>query len=595
MQPTQSIAQLRSLMKNHGIDAWIVPSTDPHGSEYVSANWRRRAFISGFTGSAGTVVVTAGSAGLWTDSRYFLQAQQQLQGSGIHLFKTGEKDVPEWQDWLADSMDSGQKVGLNPSVFSVKAMRKLAEGLEKAGIELLAMDEDLVDHVWGDARPPRPSAPVRVHPEDLAGESVESKLTRLVELMEEEGVDILLLSSLDQVAWTFNLRGSDIAYNPLFLAYALVEKERAGIFTDLGRLGEEVGAAMPRDVYFAPYEQIFAALGDAGANAATVWLDPESANARLHGLLDESGAGIVEKPSPVTAWKAVKNEAEIAGIRSAHLRDGAAMVRFLRWLYETVPQGGVSELTIDEELARFRSRDQHFVGPSFETIAGYGPHGAIVHYAATPESNAEIKDEGILLVDSGGQYLDGTTDITRTIALGEPTREQLRAYTAVLKGHLRLARAVFLEGTDGFRLDLLARSALWEQLLSYGHGTGHGVGAYLCVHEGPFSVSQRGILEPLKGGNILSNEPGYYKEGEFGIRIENLVLVVPRAENEHGRFLAFEDLTMCPYDRRLIDLDMLEALEREQVDSYHRKVFESLSPMLDGADLAWLEAATRPL
>jgi len=580
-------------MEKHELAAYLVPSADPHQSEYVAACWRRRAFISGFDGSAGTAVVTLDGGGLWTDSRYFLQAEAQLAGSGIELFRMGNADVPELEDWLGAVLPERARVGADPWVFSVAAWEAIAGKLDGHGVELVPVEQDLVEDVWGADRPALPGSAVKVHPVEFAGVSVQEKLTSLAASLTEAGAEAYLMAALDEIAWTFNLRGADVDFNPVFIAYALVTREGATLFTEPSRLDPAVSEGLPPDVSVAPYDAIQDAL--AGFEGEGVWLDPMWVNRRLGEILDEADAASIRRKGPVMEWKAAKNTAEAAGIRAAHLRDGLAMVRFLRWLEGAVPGGGQTELSVGEKLSSLRAEGDLYVGPSFSSIVGYAGHGAIVHYQASLESSAAIHPEGILLVDSGGQYLDGTTDITRTMAMGPPTEQQRRAYTAVLRGHLRLGHTRFPAGTDGYQLDVLARSALWEEALDYGHGTGHGVGAYLCVHEGPFSVSLRKNLTPLQPGNVLSNEPGFYETDGFGIRIENLMIVVEDLENPYGRFLAFEPLTLCPYDRGLIEKSMLTPKEIGWVDAYHARVSEALSPHLEGDDLAWLRTATAPL
>ena len=587
------LTTLRALMEKYELAAYVVPSADPHQSEYVASCWQRRAFISGFTGSAGTAVVTMDGGGLWTDSRYFLQAEAQLAGTGIELFRMGDAGVPEMEDWLGAVLPEGARVGADPSVFSVGGWKNISNSLEGHGVILTAVDQDLVEDVWGDARPALPASAVKAHPVEFAGVSVEEKLTSLAASLIEADADVYIMAALDEIAWTFNLRGADVDFNPVFIAFALVTREGATLFTDPSRLDPAARGGLPDHVSVAPYEGIVDSI--VALEGKRVWLDPAWVNQRLGEALDEAGAIQVSRKSPVMEWKAAKNPAEAAGIRAAHVRDGVAMVRFLRWLEEAVPAGGQTELTVEEKLLSLRAEGDLYVGPSFSSIVGYAGHGAIVHYSATEESCAEILPEGILLVDSGGQYLDGTTDITRTMAMGPPTAMQRKAYTAVLRGHLRLGHTRFPAGTDGYQLDILARSALWEEALDYGHGTGHGVGAYLCVHEGPFSVSLRKVLVPLVVGNVLSNEPGFYETDGFGIRIENLILTVDDQENSYGCFLAFEPLTLCPYDRRLIETSMLTRKEMGWVDAYHALVRETLSPHLEGADLAWLEAATAAL
>ncbi len=589
------LATLRALMAQQNLAAWIVPSADAHQSEYVSTNWLRRGFISGFDGSAGTVAVLADAAKLWTDGRYFLQAADQLEGTGIDLMKMGAPGVPTMEAWLGSELNEGDRVGVNAAVFSVKGYADLDKALGAKGVTLVPLQDDLVDAVWGDEQPPMPDAAVRVHPDSVAGETVAEKLGRMQQRMEREGVDAMLVCALDEIAWSFNLRGADIAYNPVFIAWALIEPGKATLFTGLDRLNPDVRDVLPETVALQPYAAIDEACQRLGAAGAKVWLDPAVASKRLAVILEESGASLHLATGPVPAWKAIKNSTEIAGMRAAHVRDGVAMVRFLRWLETAVPAGGVTELSADAQLTAFRAMGEGYVGNSFNTIAGYAGHGAIVHYAASPETNAAVLPRGIFLVDSGGQYLDGTTDITRTIAMGEPTAEQRRAYTAVLRGHLQLRGARFTAGTNGYQLDVLARAPLWDYFLDYGHGTGHGVGAALCVHEGPFSVSLRKNMTALQVGHILSNEPGYYKAGEFGIRIENLVLVTKAAENEHGTFLGFEDLTLCPYDRKLIDEALLSDGEKTQINAYHARVLEQLGALVTGDELEWLEAACAPI
>lgn len=595
MDVAERMTALRELMRAAGLDAYLVPSTDPHQSEYVAKAWQRRAFISGFSGSAGTVVVTAERAGLWTDSRYYLQAEQQLAGSGIDLQRQGQPDVPEPADWLSAQLGSGGRVGLDPWVFSAAAWDELAGELGQAGLELVGVEPDLVERVWGDDRPPMPTEPLRVHPPEVAGRSAHEKIQALREAMAAAGADAMVVAALDEVAWLLNLRGADVAYNPVFIAYVVVEAERTALFVDPDKVGDAVRAALPEGVVVLPYESFESALAELGEKGRRVWLDPNSVNQRAAGLLADAGAHPLRRASPLPGWKAAKNEAEIAGMRAAHRRDAVALVRFLHWLEGAQAEGGHSELSVARRLEQFRAEQEHYIGPSFATISGYGPHGAIVHYSVTEESAAALRPEGLLLLDSGGQYSDGTTDVTRTLPLGPPSQEHRRAYTAVLKGHLQLSRTAFPRGTDGYQLDVLARAPLWQQGLNYGHGTGHGVGAALCVHEGPFSVSLRKNLTPLEPGNILSIEPGTYRAEGYGIRIENLALVVERESTPGGDFLGFEPLTLCPYQRALIDVEQLTAAERAQVDAYHQRVREALASLLDEADGRWLEAACAPL
>ena len=595
MQLNERIAALRRLMAEQELDAYIVPSTDPHQCEYVAECWQRRAFISGFDGSAGTAVFTADKAGLWTDSRYFIQAEQQLGGSGIELFREGMPGVPDHRDWLRETLSPKARVGIDPEVVSDGDYRALDKAMKKGFIALHPVAADLVEVVWGALRPPLPSGQVRLHPEAYAGESAPDKLSRLAEHMVDLGADALLLGALDEIAWLFNLRGEDVAHNPVFIAYAVVERGRASLFAERGKFSEEVYHGLPDSVSVRPYESLEQHLRGLGKAGAVVWFDPSTVNSQAAAVVAVSCPGVVREPGIVSQWKSTKNAAEIAGMRNCHIRDGVSMVRFLSWLGDAVEAGGQTEITVAEKLGGLRAENDLFVGTSFSTISAYGANGAIVHYSATPESNAAVAPGNLLLVDSGGQYEDGTTDITRTVALGAPTEGQKRAYTAVLKGHLQLGGALFPEGTDGYQLDVLARCHLWNLGLNYGHGTGHGVGAALCVHEGPFSVSPRKNLTPLRPGNILSNEPGFYEAGGYGVRIENLVLVEEKKTTDSGTFLCFDELTLCPYDLNLVEESMLCRREVDQVNAYHAKVRETLSPLLGDADREWLERATRAL
>ncbi len=591
----QRLAKLRELMAKAGVAAYLVPSTDPHGSEYVPACWQRRQWLSGFTGSAGDVVVTREGAGLWTDGRYFLQATEQLRGSGIKLFKQGVRGVPSIAAWLATQLGKGEALGVDPQLLSRGAEGELRGALEGVGARLKLVEGNLVDRIWED-RPPAGTAPVLALPLEFTGEAVASKLKRLRRALAERGADAHVLTSLDAIAWLFNLRGADVEYNPVVIAHAVVSAEQAVLFLDPAKLDGRTRRALGR-VELQPYEAAGAFLERLGKAKRRVWVDGRSANAWV--LAKLKGATLISEPSPTLLMKARKNDTEIAGIRAAHQRDGRAMVRFLAWLERAVPAGGVSELSAAEKLGELRAGGEHFRGLSFETISAVGAHGAIIHYGPTPESNAPLPPEGLFLIDSGAQYLDGTTDITRTVLLGgDATPEQRDRFTRVLKGHIAIARCRCPVGTAGRQLDALARLALWEAGLDYQHGTGHGVGAYLNVHEGPQAISHtRCVGVPLEEGNIQSDEPGYYKEGEYGIRIENLILTV-RDEvlsREAAPFLRFEVLTLCPIDRRLIEPRLLGGDELSWLDEYHHRCREELAGGLTPEETGWLQRATAPL
>jgi len=595
MKTRDKLAALRTRMAEAGLDGWLVPSTDPHQSEYVPEFWKRRAWLSGFTGSAGDLLVRRDQAGLWTDGRYFLQAERELRGSGIKLFRQGDPGVPTLHAHLASTLPRGSVLGADPQTLSLAESRRLEAALKTPGAELRLVEENLVDAIWTD-RPPAPAGPIVVHPARFAGETTASKLRRLRKKLKEKQADAHVLVSLDAIAWLCNLRGEDVPYLPVFISYALVTEREAELFVHEGKAGPAVARALGRLVRLRPYEEFGPALEALAARGGRVWID-EAASSRW--IADRlRGSDLLAEPSPVTVMKAKKNATEVAGMKAAHARDGAAMVRWLRWLETEAPTGGLTESSAAQRLEEFRSAGEHFRGLSFDAISGYAGNGAVIHYRVTPETDTPLRPEGIYLIDSGGQYLDGTTDITRTVLLGRTaTREQKERFTRVLQGHIALARARFPEGTLGVRLDVLARGALWEAGLDYNHGTGHGVGAYLSVHEGPQNIGTRPGGLPLEAGNILSNEPGFYVEGAYGIRVENLILVVEDAEfsTPARKWLRFETITLCPIDRRLIEPALLAPEERRWLDDYHREVLRTLRPQLEAADAAWLRRACAPL
>ncbi len=594
MKTRERLSKLRQLMQKNGLSAYLVPSTDAHDSEYLPECFRRRAYMSGFTGSAGDLLVLRNKAGLWTDGRYFLQAAEQLKGSGIKLYRAGNPGVPSIAEFLSRELREGDKLGADPRTLSLTRSEALKQRLEKVGAKLKPVSENLVDAVWSD-RPSMPADPIVPLSKTFTGESSASKLRRIRKAMKERGVQAHLLTTLDAIAWAFNIRGRDVEYNPVVISYALVTMKDATLFVDLKKVTPAVRRHLGRNVRVRGYETIANALRSLSRRKVQVWVDGATANSWVVDLL--GGARLLSEPSPVLRMKSAKNEVEIKGMRAAHLRDGVAMVRFLSWLFENLKSGEITELSAAAKLEGFRARGRHFRGLSFESISAYSAHGAVIHYSADEKSNVPLKPKGIYLIDSGGQYLDGTTDITRTWLLGgRATREQRRRYTRVLQGHIALARARFPRGVRGMRLDTLARMFLWEDGLDYNHGTGHGVGAYLNVHEGPQAISPtRCTGVALEEGNVLSNEPGYYEPGAFGIRIENLVLV--RKDEELSRaeetWYRFEDLTCCPLDTNLIEPKLLSATERRWINDYHAWVKKKLSKKLGEKDRRWLNRACK--
>jgi Xaa-Pro aminopeptidase len=596
MNVRERIAALRKLMKSHHLAAYLVPSTDPHQSEYVPACWQRRPWISGFTGSAGDVVITRAGGGLWTDGRYFLQAEAELEGSGLRLFKMGEPGVPTIEEFLTGTLRRNEAVGVDPRLLSLGRARSLEAAVAPRGAKLKLLARNLVDAVWKD-RPDVSTEPIHVLPPRFAGESVASKLRRVRRHMQEKGVVAHVLTTLDAIAWLCNVRGRDVDYNPVVISYAIVTPKACHLFVRPEKVSARLRKQLGHHIQFHPYEDFADELGKLARRKASVWVDGSTVSRWVVDLL--AGCSLETDPSPISLMKAKKNAAEIEGMRACHVRDGVAMVRFLHWLDEEVGKGGLTELSAAEHLAELRAQGEHFQGLSFETISGYARHGAIIHYAASEESNVRLRPRGLYLIDSGAQYLDGTTDITRTVLLGRAaTREQKDRFTRVLKGHIALGRVRFPEGVRGMRLDTLARLPLWEAGLDYNHGTGHGVGSYLNVHEGPQSISPvRCIGIALEEGNVQSNEPGYYEDGAYGIRIENLILTVrdPELSRNGKTFLRFETLTQCPIDTRLVDLRLLSPQEREWLNRYHQHVERTLRPHLTTADRRWLKAACAPV
>ncbi len=573
----------------------MFPSADPHQSEYVPACWKRRQYLTGFSGSAGDAVVTLDKAGLWTDSRYYLQAERELEGSGFALFKFGLAGVPVWKEWIAKELRAGEALGFDPQLISHKEHGELAKLFGDRGLRLRPVEVNLVDEIWDD-RPPAPSGKITWHQKKYTGETVAFKLERVRRKMAEERADAHLLTQLDAVAWLFNIRGSDVMFNPVIIAYAIVTRKTASLFIDRKKVPPSVESALGKDANIRPYKDFQGRLLALGKPGRRVWLDDSTTSRWVADNL--RGAKLILKPSPVPLFKACKNTTEIEGSRRAHLRDGAAMVKFLSWLENAVPRGGVTELSAAHKLEEFRSRQPLYRSLSFETISSYGAHGAIVHYAVKPETDIPLRPGGLYIIDSGSQYADATTDITRTVCLGEPTAEQRDRFTRVLKGVIALSTVSFPQGTAGPQLDILARKTIWDAGLNYGHGTGHGIGAFLSVHEGPQSIAPaRGFGVALEPGMILSIEPGFYKDGEYGLRTENLALVVEDKEKTTPAlsFHTFETLTLCPIDLSLVEKELLTPGELVWLNDYHRKVREALTPLLDPDEADWLALATRPL
>ena len=588
------LAALRQQMEARQLSAFIVPSTDPHSSEYVSEHWETRKWISGFTGSAGTAVITFDDAGLWTDSRYFIQAEEQLEGTGIRLFKDRLPETPSIDEWLGSILKKGDKVGIDGWVNSHQEAHALRNALAENGIELITMTEDIFDTLWED-RPSLPKTPVFILDETRTGASCTEKIARIQEAIAKNGSSAIILSALDEIAWTLNLRGSDVHCNPVFISYLLLSKEGYTLYILEDKITDEVRAYLKvHQVAIKTYSQLAEDLFAFREKHEGVLQISPLANEALYELSAKHADTLIA-PSPVALMKAVKNETEQAGFRKAMERDGVALVKFLRWLEEAVPAGNESEVSIDQKLYEFRAGQADFQGISFDTIAGYKEHAAIVHYEATPETDIPLKPEGLLLLDSGAQYLDGTTDITRTIALGPLTDEEKTDYTLVLKGHLQLQNAHFPAGTCGTQLDVLARSAMWKCGINYMHGTGHGIGHFLCVHEGPHQVRMNHVPTLLEPGMILTDEPGIYKAGRHGIRIENTLLIVPAQETEFGKFYRFEPLTLCPIDKKAIAIEILTDEELAWFNEYHQMVYNRLCPFLSEEENAWLKEATSPL
>lgn len=588
----QRLESLREVMRREHLSAFIFPSTDAHQSEYVADHWQGRTWISGFNGSAGTAVVTMKSAALWTDSRYFLAAEEQLKGTEFQLMKLKIEGTPTISEWLAQELQGeNAEVGLDGMVNSYHETMGLIADLRKSGGITVRTNLDPLGLIWTD-RPAIPANPVEIQPMEFAGESVASKISRIRTALRQRHADGMLISALDDIAWTLNLRGTDVHCVPVFVSYLLISSQQVSLYVDSAKINDEVKAYLTENgISLYPYNKV--AEGLERYSEYNIFLDGDETSYFLWKTV--KCQEIIAGNSPVPAMKAQKNDREIAGFRQAMLRDGVAVVKFLRWLKPAVEAGGQTEISIDRKLTSLRAEQHLFRDISFDTIAGYQAHGAIVHYEATPETDVALKPEGLILIDSGAQYQDGTTDITRTIALGPVTEEMKHVYTLVLKGHIQLELAKFPDGASGTQLDALARECMWREGYNYLHGTGHGVGSYLSVHEGPHQIRMEWKPTPLRAGMTVTDEPGLYLSGKFGVRIENTLLIKDYQTTEFGKFLQMESLTLCPIDLTPVDFSMLQPEEIEWLDTYHRDVFEKLSPYLEGEDLEWLREATRPV
>lgn len=587
------LARLRELMKREHLSAFIFPSTDAHQSEYVADHWRGREWISGFNGSAGTAVVTMKSAALWTDSRYFLAAEEQLEDTEYQLMRLKMEGTPTITEWLGKELQDVQspEVGLDGMVNSYNYVKDLSYSLRKLGGITLRTNLDPLEQIW-ENRPSLPANPVEIQPLEYAGETLASKVVRIRKSLRELHADGMLVSALDDIAWTLNLRGTDVHCNPVFVSYLLIESDKVSLFVDDNKLSPEVKQYLQdNQVSLYNYNKVEKCLES--YSEYNILLDGDETSYYLWKTV--KCQEIVAAASPIPAMKAVKNKAEIEGYRSAMLKDGVAMVKFLKWLKPAVEAGGQTEISIDEKLTSLRAEQKLFRDISFDTIAGYAQHGAIVHYEATPKTDVVLKPEGLILIDSGAQYQDGTTDITRTIALGAVSEEMKHIYTLVLKAHIQLELVKFPDGASGTQLDAVGRECMWREGYNFLHGTGHGVGSYLCVHEGPHQIRMEWMPTPLRAGMTLTDEPGLYLAGKFGVRIENTVLISDYMSTEFGKFLQIEPLTLCPIDTTPIDVDMLLPEEIDWLNAYHHSVYEKLSPFLDEEEKIWLENATKPI
>jgi Xaa-Pro aminopeptidase len=589
----ERLAAIRAFMETAKLDAFIVPSTDAHLSEYPPKKWESRKWISGFTGSAGTAVVTRKRAGVWTDSRYFLQAEAELEGSGFDLFKMGQPGTPDMTDWVVEQVGSGGTVGIDGLVYAASDAKSLKSVLDARGIRL-ETTLDPFAAIWKD-RPEIAANKIFLLSDEITGESTKSKIERILGELDRLDADGLIVVSLDALAWIFNMRGSDVDYNPVAVAYGYVSKKESVLFVDEAKLDHFTKSALLKQgVKIDDYGQVFNYVANL-PEKSTICITGSKINYKLYQTIPAS-CRIVDVPSPVDLMKAVKNGTELDGFRNAMIKDGVALVKFFMWLEKAVAEGVVTEVTVEEKLREFRSQQELFVGESFSTIAGYAGNGEVIHYHAHPDTCLKVKPEGLLLIDSGGQYMDGTTDITRTVAVGKLTRQMKEDYTNVLKGHIAIATAIYPEGTRGSQLDILARKALWDNCQTYWHGTGHGIGHFLNVHEGPQNIRLEENPTLLKPGMVTSNEPGIYRANQYGIRIENLVVTREyRKTEDFGNFYNFETITLCPIDTRPIVRKLLTKNEIGWLNAYHEMVYNKLKKHLNKTEKEWLREKTRPI
>ncbi len=585
------IKKLREKMEVIGIDCFYVPGIDPHASEYLPDFWKRREWISGFTGSAGDVMITLDKSGLWTDSRYFIQAEKELENSEIKLFKCREPQTPDIFDWAASNVGKKRKIGIDPQLISINTFKGLEKYFKAKNVEILLLKKNPIDEIW-EERCDFPNSKAEDYKEEFAGESRTSKINKLQEILKLSGFDSIVLTALDDIAWLFNIRGKDIEFNPVLISYALISLDKAILFIKTNKVDKELKKILEKDIILKDYDNFENYFQNNNILGNNCLMDFDVASKWVFDIVP-SKTKIEDISDPVADLKAIKNNIELKGMKKAHIKDGVALVKFLYWCDKNLEKNNFDEYGVAEKLMMFRKEQENYRGLSFETISAFKENGAIVHYAPSKSQSKKIEGNGLLLLDSGAQFLEGTTDITRTLAVGEPTEEEKLMFTKVLQGHIDLFLAQFPQGTCGKQLDTIARKPLWDMELNYGHGTGHGVGVYLNVHEAPPSISYyRCNGEELKEGMITSNEPGYYKEGEYGIRIENLIYVDKARNYDNTGFLCFKNLTMCPYDKKLIVPELLNENQKKYINEYHQEVWDKLNKYLNEEEKEWLRKAT---